>query len=49
MKQKRFQIPIHVRVALLYALFGCLWILFSDRLLSFLVPDMNLAMQLQTY
>ncbi|MEW6093490.1 MAG: HD domain-containing phosphohydrolase [Chloroflexota bacterium] len=49
MKQKWLRIPIDLRVALLYALFGGAWILFSDRLLAFLVQDMNLVMQVQTY
>ncbi len=43
------RIPLHVRVALLYALFGGLWILFSDRLLAALVRDPDLLTRIQTY
>jgi len=43
------RIPLHVRVALLYALFGGLWILFSDRLLMALVSDPELLTRIQTY
>lgn len=37
------------RIALIYLLFGGLWILFSDHLLSGLVPDAQTLTQLQTY
>ncbi len=43
------RIPLHVRVALFYALFGGLWILFSDRLLMALVSDPELLTRIQTY
>jgi PAS domain S-box-containing protein len=40
---------IDLRVALLYALFGGLWILLSDRLLEALVTDTKTVSVLQTY
>jgi PAS domain S-box-containing protein/putative nucleotidyltransferase with HDIG domain len=43
------RIPYYVRVALLYALFGGLWILFSDRLLNALVREPDLLTRFQTY
>ncbi len=38
-----------LRLALIYAFFGALWILVSDRLSFYLVPDLQLAERLQTY
>jgi len=38
-----------LRVALLYALFGGLWILLSDRLLATFITDVTLLTTLQTY
>ncbi len=38
-----------LRLALIYAFFGALWILVSDRLLLYLVPDLQMVEQLQTY
>ena len=38
-----------LKVALLYLLFGGLWILLSDRLLAALVPSISLLTTLQTY
>jgi GAF domain len=38
-----------LRLVVIYAFFGALWILLSDRLLSYLVPDLQLAERLQTY
>jgi PAS domain S-box-containing protein/putative nucleotidyltransferase with HDIG domain len=49
MKQHRIPIPIHLRIALIYALFGGIWILFSDRLLAFLVEDPRLLTLIQTF
>ncbi|MEP0806690.1 MAG: PAS domain-containing sensor histidine kinase [Chloroflexota bacterium] len=46
---KRKQLSLDFRVALLYLLFGGLWILLSDRLLAALVTDNSLLTQLQTY
>src|SRR5271157_5467666 len=37
-----------LRLALIYAFFGALWILVSDRLSFYLVPDLKLAERLQT-
>ena len=42
-------IQVDLRVALLYALFGGLWILLSDRLLAGLISDISLLTKLQTY
>jgi len=42
-------LQIDLRVALLYALFGGLWILLSDRLLAALITDVSLLTTLQTY
>ncbi len=42
------QIPIHVRVVLLYTLFGGAWILFSDRLLDSIVHDTEILTRIQT-
>jgi len=38
-----------VRLAVIYAFFGALWILLSDRLSFYLVPDIQVAERLQTY
>ena len=38
-----------LRLALIYAFFGALWILVSDRLSFYLVPDLQLAERVQTY
>jgi PAS domain S-box-containing protein len=38
-----------LRLALIYAFFGALWILVSDRLSFYLVPDLQLVERLQTY
>ena len=38
-----------LRLAVIYAFFGALWILVSDRLSFYLVPDLQLAERLQTY
>ena len=40
---------VELRVALFYASFGALWILFSDRLLAGLVNDVATLSRLQTY
>ena len=42
-------IRTEIRVALLYALFGSLWILFSDRLLAAFTTDIATLNRLQTY
>jgi PAS domain S-box-containing protein len=46
---KRIHIQIETRIALLYAVFGGLWILFSDSLLNILIPDLALYARIQTY
>ena len=38
-----------LRLVVIYAFFGALWILVSDRLSFYLVPDLQLAQRLQTY
>jgi len=38
-----------LRLALIYAFFGALWILVSDRLAFYLVPDLQQVERLQTY
>ena len=38
-----------LRLALIYAFFGALWILVSDRLSFYLVPDLQQVERLQTY
>jgi len=40
---------IDLRVALLYAAFGGLWILFSDRLLAAFTSDIDTLSRMQTY
>jgi len=42
-------IQVDLRVALLYAIFGGLWILLSDRLLAALIPDVATLSAAQTY
>ncbi|MCM1992234.1 HD-GYP domain-containing protein [Oceanirhabdus seepicola] len=37
------------RIASIYVLIGCLWILFSDRILSMIVIDKNIYSNIQTY
>ncbi|NQZ56475.1 MAG: hypothetical protein HRT88_03260 [Lentisphaeraceae bacterium] len=37
-----------LRISLLYALFGVLWVFSSDRILSFLVSDVEVLTQIQT-
>lgn len=46
---KKITIRVALRIALLYALFGGLWILLSDRLLAFLVSDVDTLTAFQTY
>jgi len=46
---KKSTIQVDLRVALLYALFGGLWILLSDRLLAAFITDVSLLTSLQTY
>ncbi|MEY3219805.1 MAG: hypothetical protein RIT27_1162 [Pseudomonadota bacterium] len=38
-----------LRIALTYAFFGILWILFSDNVLSFLVKDIETLVLIQTF
>ncbi len=47
MKNPNIRVPL--RIALLYALFGGLWIIFSDSLVSALVQDPSLLTRIQTY
>lgn len=42
-------IKFEYRITLNYILFGILWILFSDKLLAFLVTDYNLLTKFQSY
>ncbi len=37
------------RIAIMYVIIGCLWILFSDRILSVIVIDKNIYSNIQTY
>ena len=46
---KSFTFQVGLRVALLYALFGGLWILLSDRLLALFISDIAVLTSLQTY
>lgn len=46
---KPSKLQVELRVALLYALFGGLWILLSDRLLAAFITDISLLTKLQTY
>ena len=46
---KTSTLQVDLRVALLYAIFGGLWILLSDRLLAALITDISLLSRLQTY
>jgi PAS domain S-box-containing protein len=46
---KNIILQVDLRVALLYTLFGGLWILLSDRLLAALVTDISLLTTMQTY
>lgn len=41
--------PIALKIATIYAIFGLLWILLSDKLLIFLVRDTNTVNQVQTF
>jgi PAS domain S-box-containing protein/putative nucleotidyltransferase with HDIG domain len=43
------KIRVDIRVALLYAIFGGAWVLFSDSVLANLVLDPKLYMRMQTY
>lgn len=38
-----------VKISLIYAIFGILWIFLSDRLLDWLISDINLLSQIQTF
>ncbi len=48
MAWSRFKQSTPVHIALLYAVMGGLWILFSDRLLDLLMTDHHLLMRIQT-
>lgn len=48
-KHKMARTPFDLRISLLYALFGGLWILISDRLLEFLITDISQLSAVQTY
>ena len=37
------------KIALIYAFFGCLWILVSDNILNFVAPSIEVANEWQTY
>ncbi|WBW96716.1 HD-GYP domain-containing protein [Oceanirhabdus sp. W0125-5] len=38
-----------IKIASIYAIIGCLWILFSDRILSMIVTDKEIYSTIQTY
>jgi PAS domain S-box-containing protein len=46
---KKFHLDIGIRIPLLYLIFGCLWILFSDELLESLVHDTAELTRFQNY
>jgi len=46
--ESRGRLPT-LRLVVIYALFGTLWILLSDHLLDYLVANLELAQRLQTY
>jgi putative nucleotidyltransferase with HDIG domain len=46
--RKLFSIPLPLKVTLIYIIVGCLWILFSDRLLAGLTNDVGSLSYLQT-
>lgn len=48
-KHKMAMSPFDLRIAVLYALFGGLWILLSDRLLELLITDVAQLSAVQTY
>ena len=39
---KTFTLRVDLRIALLYALFGGIWIIFTDRLLASLITDVSI-------
>ena len=43
------KVQVEIRIAILYAVFGGLWILFSDSLLANIAPDYAFYTRLQTY
>lgn len=43
------KIPVYYKITLLYAVFGVLWIFFSDRALETLVSDPKMLSLLQTF
>ena len=40
---------IAIKIAVIYAAFGCLWILLSDKILLLLAQDANIIIRIQTY
>ena len=44
-----FRIPVYYKVPLVYALFGGLWIVFSDRALAAMIDDPQLMTTVQTF
>jgi len=44
----QFQIKVALKISAIYAVFGLLWILFSDHLLVLLVPDAELLTTIQS-
>jgi PAS domain S-box-containing protein len=45
---RRFNLPIELRVSLLYAIFGSLWILLTDRALDLVVSEPQILTTVQT-
>jgi PAS domain S-box-containing protein len=46
---KKFRLDVGIRIPLLYLIFGCLWILFSDELLESLVHNTEELTRFQSY
>jgi PAS domain S-box-containing protein len=46
---KKFRLDVGIRIPLLYLIFGCLWILFSDELLQSLVHNTEELTHFQNY
>lgn len=46
---KRYSLPVELRVALLYAIFGSLWILLTDQALNTAVSEPRFLALMQTY
>lgn len=49
LNHKEIHIQFEYKITLCYILFGCIWILLSDKLLLLLINDLNKVSELQTY